>query len=91
MNQTIYREYEGWMALVVCILGNVTPESAFYLLEQGGRRQWTQDDIDLISQYRDEGVSWGEISKRFGANKLTLQRVWRYWVYDKKARKEKKA
>lgn len=89
MNQMLYREYEGWLALVVCILGNVTPESAFHLLEQGGRRQWTEDDIDLISQYRDEGVSWSEIARRFGATKVTVQRVWRYWVYDK-ARKERK-
>ena len=74
---------EGYMALTVCILRNVTPEVAFKML-QGKHyinRKWTAYDIEEIEIMRSNGMTWREIGNAYG---VEAQVAYKMYYYHKK-------
>lgn len=72
--------HEGYMALLVAILKNCTPEKAWMLLDgKNVNRKWTRNDIDQIEEYRAEGMIWQDIADIFGTHSETVHNVYRYW------------
>ena len=71
---------EGYMALTVCILRNVTPEVAFKML-QGKRyinRKWTSYDIEEIEIMRDNGMTWREIGNTYSVEAQDVCKMYNY-------------
>ena len=60
---------EGWLALCICILANVTTEQAFRLMEnpttRRQNRRWTQEDFEEIEILRSEGFKWKDIAEMY--------------------------
>ena len=69
---------EGYMALTVCILRNVTPEEAFKMLEGKKYRKWTADDVYKIAMMRNLGTKWREIGKVYGVTAQVAYKMYRY-------------
>nr|DAY68079.1 MAG TPA: GcrA cell cycle regulator [Caudoviricetes sp.] len=79
--------YDGWCALCISILRNVSPDQAFRLFETGviyEKRKWSWEDIDDIQSYRDQGLSWKDIAEIFNMNKSGLIKNFDYWKKNKK-------
>lgn len=75
---------EGYMALTICILRNVTPEVAFKML-QGKHyinRKWTAYDVEEIEIMRSNGMTWREIGNAYGVEAQVAYK--RYYYYKKK-------
>ena len=72
---------EGYMALTVSILRNVTPEVAFKMLEGSKYRKWTANDVHEIEMMRQSGMTWREIGRVYG---VTEQVACRMYYYHKK-------
>lgn len=74
--------HEGYMALLVAILKNCTPEMAWMYLEGKTpkyNRKWLQADIDQMDELRAEGITWREIGEMFNTSATAIERVHRYW------------
>ena len=72
---------EGYMALTVSILRNVTPEAAFKMLEGNKYRKWTADDVPEIEMMRQSGMTWHKIGRAYG---VTEQVAYKMYYYHKK-------
>lgn len=73
---------EGYMALAVCILRNVTPERAFRILDGDKRcverRHWTLEDINEIECLRTKGMTWKQIAQMYNTTKNNIFNVCKY-------------
>ena len=72
---------EGYMALTVSILRNVTPEVAFKMLQGDKYRKWTANDVPEIEMMRQSGMTWREIGRNYG---VTEQAACSMYYYQKK-------
>lgn len=81
---------EGWIALCICILANVTTEQAFRLVGNPERtgiyRKWTDTDFENIEAYRKDGLSWAEIGEIYRMHNQAVCRI--YNKYKKGKRNE---
>lgn len=73
---------EGYMALTICILRNVTPERAFRILDGDEqwveRRRWTAEDVNEIECLRTQGMTWKQIAKMYNTTKGNIFNVYNY-------------
>lgn len=76
---------EGYMALVISILRNVSPDTAFRMLNGEERwyerRHWTAEDVEEIEALRESGMTWRMIGNTYG---VTAQVVYKMYCYRKK-------
>lgn len=74
---------EGWLALYICIIANVTTEHAFRLIENpesaGVYRKWTNEDLENVRAYRKEGLKWDEIGNIYNRTGPSMNRLYSRW------------
>jgi hypothetical protein len=82
------KQDEGWLALCICILANVTTEQAFRLVVNpemtGIRRKWTAEDLENIEAYRKEGLSWAAIGNIYNKPGPSLNRLYNRYRKEKR-------
>ena len=77
---------EGYLALLVSIFREVTPEKAFRALEgkmprvKVNRHKWTAEEFEEIGKYREEGLKWKEIGELYGMRGKTIQTAYTRYV-----------
>lgn len=86
------KQDEGWLALCICILANVTTEQAFRLVVNpeaaGVNRSWTEYDIQQIELDRKEGLTWPEIADKYNTGRTNVSSL--YYRYKKGLSKRKR-
>lgn len=73
---------EGYIALAICIVRGVSPQHAFEILNNPttqSNRKWTEEDIELVCEYKRQGCSYKEIAELMNTTRSTIQRMWVYW------------
>lgn len=76
MDETI----EGYMALCICILCNVSPDVAFRCYETGRANvTWTCEDMQKIKALRQDGTKWQDIADEFCVDKGKLMKIYSYY------------
>lgn len=76
MDETI----EGYMALCICILCNVSPDVAFRCYETGRANvTWTCEDMQEITKLRERGLQWKEIADLLGADEKRIMKIYSYY------------
>lgn len=76
MDETI----EGYMALCICILCNVSPDVAFRCYETGRANvTWTCEDMKEITELREQGLQWKEIADLLGADEKRMMKIYSYY------------
>lgn len=76
---------DGYLALMISIFRNVTPDTAFRMLSGDERwtknRHWTCDDVENIENMRKDGMTWAEIGKDYG---ISSSAAYKMYYYNKK-------
>ena len=71
---------EGFLALIICILANVTPEHAFKIIDntenKGRYRKWTEYDFQQIELDRKERMSWAAIGEKYNTDGRSVSRIY---------------
>lgn len=77
---------EGYLALLISIFREVTPEKAFMALDgksldqKINRHKWTAEEFEKIGRYREEGLKWKEIGELYGMRDKTIQTAYQRYV-----------
>ncbi|MGN0694542.1 MAG: hypothetical protein ACI4LK_06510 [Lentihominibacter sp.] len=74
---------EGYVALLIAIFREITPEQAFMVLDgknpkaKVNNHKWTDSEFEEIAIYREEGVSWRRIGEMFGMRGMTVHTAYK--------------
>lgn len=77
---------EGYLALLISIFREVTPDKAFMALDgknpkaKINRHKWTAEEFEEIGRYREEGLKWKKIGELFGMRGKSIQTTYQRYV-----------
>lgn len=83
MNCINEKTLEGWVALAVCIIHDMTPNAALSkvgirLYNNEKNRHWTAQDLERIEEMRLGGYKWDEIADIYSVSASNLRNTVKY-------------